>query len=541
MNDRHSGAGAGDTEGRPDPEAATSRDHGVTLAASTVVHNPRPAVLYEHALSNGEGILAGSGALAVDTGVYTGRSPKDKFVVRNAASDADVDWGPINQPMSQAHFDTLLADMQAHMRSKRIYVQDVQAGTPEAYRLSVRVITEYAWHSLFAQNLFIDTGAQHDDPDWVVVDLPSFTADPARHGCKTSTVIAMDFLRKLVLIGNTEYGGEMKKSIFTALSLDLPRKSVLPMHCSANEDESGRVALFFGLSGTGKTTLSSDGSRRMIGDDEHGWSSDGVFNFEGGCYAKVINLSATAEPEIYAASHRFGTVLENVKVDATTRSIDFTDISKTENTRAAYPIDFVPNASETGVGGHPTDVVFLSADAFGVLPPISRLDVDQAMYQFLSGYTAKIAGTERGVTEPTATFSACFGAPFMPLPPVHYATMLGERLRAHGSRVWLVNTGWTGGGYGVGSRISLSATRTLVRAALSGSLDDAPTTVDRHFGLRFPTAVEGIDPTILDPRSTWTDKDAYDSAAAKLVAMFANNFQRFEGSAPAEVRAAGPH
>jgi len=510
------------------------------LADSRVVHNATAAVLYEHAIRNEEGVLAASGALAVDTGVYTGRSPKDKFVVRNAATAEDVDWGSTNQPLAQAAFDRLLADMQSHIRGKRLYVQDVQAGTAAAYRLNVRVVTEYAWHSLFAQNLFINVTSPHPTTDWVVVDLPSFKADPRRHGSASSTVVAMDFERKLVLIGNTEYGGEIKKAIFTALNLDLPRRSVFPMHCSANEARDGRVALFFGLSGTGKTTLSADGDRRLIGDDEHGWSADGIFNFEGGSYAKVIDLSPTAEPEIYAASQRFGTVLENVKIDPLSREPDFDDVSKTENTRAAYPIGFMRNASDSGMGGHPSDVVFLTADAFGVLPPISRLDVPQAMYQFLSGYTAKVAGTERGVTEPTATFSACFGAPFMPLPPVAYATMLGERLRRHGSRAWLLNTGWTGGGPGTGSRIKLDATRTMVRAALSGALDLAPTRAHEQFGLNYVTEVPDVDPTVLDPRSGWKDRAAYDAAAAKLVKMFVKNFERFTAHAPAEVVAAGP-
>jgi phosphoenolpyruvate carboxykinase (ATP) len=506
------------------------------LAGSDVVRDAPAAVLYEHVVKNAEGSLVASGALSVDTGVYTGRSPGDKYIVRNAATADDVDWGSTNRPMAQASFDLLLADMKRHMHGKRLYVQDVQAGTPVAYRLNVRVVTEYAWHSLFTRNLFISGEAAGHRPDWVVVDLPSFKADPQRHGSSSSTVIAMDFQRKLVLIANTEYAGEIKKSIFTALNLDLPRRSVFPMHCSANEDEDGRVALFFGLSGTGKTTLSADGDRRLIGDDEHGWSADGIFNFEGGCYAKVVNLSARAEPEIYAASHRFGTVLENVKIDTSTRLPDFVDISKTENTRAAYPIDFMPNASTTGTGDHPADVVFLTADAFGVLPPISRLDVAQAMYQFLSGYTAKVAGTERGVTEPQATFSACFGAPFMPLPAVAYAEMLGERLRRYGSRAWLVNTGWTGGG----SRVALAATRTMVRAALSGALDDAPTQVHDHFGLNYVTRVPGVDPAILDPRTSWSDGTAYEAAATKLVKMFVSNFESFAAHVPAEVLAAGP-
>ncbi len=515
--------------------------NGVRLdGAGSLRLNPVPAVLYEHALARKEGIIAGSGALVVDTGHFTGRSPGDKFVVRNGASEDVVDWGPVNQAMAPEAFERLLHDMETHLGGKRLYVQDLNAGGDARYRTTVRVVTEYAWHSLFARNLFVDAATPHEDPEWVVLDLPSFRADPARHGCRSSTVIAMDFERKVVLIGNTEYAGEIKKSIFTALNLALPERGVFPMHCSANEDDAGNVALFFGLSGTGKTTLSADPRRRLIGDDEHGWSDHGVFNFEGGCYAKVVDLSADAEPEIYAASHRFGTVLENVHVFTGTRQLDFADTSRTENTRSAYPIQFMPNASDTGLGGHPKDIVFLTADAFGVLPPIAKLTPEQAMYHFLSGYTAKVAGTERGVTEPTATFSACFGGPFMPLPPVRYAEMLGERLRRHGSRAWLLNTGWTGGPYGTGSRIKLAYTRALVRAALAGDLDDVPTSFDGIFGLAVPSRAPGVPSSLLNARGTWSDTAAYDATARKLAGMFHANFARFEAGASEAVRGAGP-
>jgi len=421
---------------------------GFPLDGLDVTYDAPATALVEEAVRRGEALLTSAGALAADTGVYTGRSPSDKFIVANAAS-ASVAWGGVNQPMEPASFERLRRDMLAHARRLSLHAQHLHAGADPRYRLPVRVVTEHAWHALFARNLFLDpapggapAGAPRaaarpgperrpSQPAWTVVDLPSFRADPERHGTRSPTVIAVDFEQRLVLIGNTEYAGEMKKSIFSVLNLALPESGVFPMHCSANEPLDGRggVALFFGLSGTGKTTLSSDSSRRLIGDDEHGWSEAGVFNFEGGCYAKVIHLSPEKEPEIFAASHRFGTVLENVVVDPVTREVDFASDAKTENTRAAYPIQYVPNASPTGVGGHPDDVVFLTADAFGVLPPISRLTPEQAMYHFLSGYTAKVAGTERGVTEPTATFSTCFGEPFMPLAPATYAAMLGERLR----------------------------------------------------------------------------------------------------------------
>ncbi|HEX7039783.1 MAG TPA: phosphoenolpyruvate carboxykinase (ATP) [Trueperaceae bacterium] len=533
---------------------------GFPLSGLSVTFDASATALVEDSVRRGEGLLTAAGALATDTGVYTGRSPSDKFIVRNEAS-ADVAWGGINQPMEQRHFDLLLRDMHRHARGLELHVQHLHAGADARYRLPVRVVTEYAWHALFARNLFREPEDRRaPDPrvaardarrpvasdapwrGWTVVDLPSFRADPDRHGTRSSTVIAVDFRERLVLIGNTEYAGEIKKSVFSVLNLDLPLRGVFPMHCSANEplDGLGGVALFFGLSGTGKTTLSSDSSRRLIGDDEHGWSDDGVFNFEGGCYAKVIHLSPEKEPEIFAASHRFGTVLENVVVDPETRQVDFASDAKTENTRAAYPIEFVPNASESGVGSHPADVVFLTADAFGVLPPISRLTPEQAMYHFLSGYTAKVAGTERGVTEPTATFSTCFGEPFMPLPPVTYARMLGERLTSHGARAWLVNTGWTGGPYGVGRRMSLPATRALVRAALAGRLDDVPLRADPFFGLAYPTAAPGVPAEVLSPREAWSDPDAYDETARRLVAMFRENFRRSFDGVAGDLAGAGP-
>jgi len=519
--------------------APLTASHGLDLtAAKSVQLNLSAAELVERSLARGEGQLASTGAFVADTGQFTGRSPKDKFVVDNAAS-ASVDWGAVNQPVSQAHFDNLLADMNAHAASLDLYAQDLAAGADPEHRLRVRVVTEYAWHSLFAANLFRRSDEGAAGADWLVLDLPSFAADPQRHGCRSTTAVMLDFERRLVLIANTEYAGEIKKSIFSALNLDLPRQDVFPMHCSANETAEGTVALFFGLSGTGKTTLSADPERHLIGDDEHGWSNRGIFNFEGGCYAKVINLSEEAEPEIFAASTRFGTVLENVKLGAG-RVPNYADVSKTENTRAAYPISFIPNASVSGMGRQVTDVVFLSADAFGVLPPVARLNVPQALYHFLSGYTAKVAGTERGITEPKATFSTCFGEPFMPLPPVAYAEMLRRRLEESGARVWLLNTGWTGGGYGVGQRIPLRYTRMLVRAALHGELDDASTYEDEVFGLHVPKRAPGVPVELLHPRSAWTEPTAYDAAAARLAAMFRQNFLRFAATAPADVAAAGP-
>ena len=517
-------------------------DVGQRLAHANAIVNATAPTLYEHALARGEALLAEHGQLVADTGAFTGRSPKDRFIVRDSHSAPHVDWGPVNQPLEPEAFERLLSDMLDAAASRELFVQDLFVNSDPSRQLPVRIVTEQAWHSLFVRNLFITEGAGdvNGRPGWTVLNLPSVKADPARHGTRSDTAIAVDVTRRLVLIANTGYAGEMKKSIFSALNYQLPLDGVLPMHCSANESEQGEVALFFGLSGTGKTTLSADPTRRLIGDDEHGWSDEGVFNFEGGCYAKAIGLSAEAEPQIYAASSRFGAVLENVVLDPVSRSADFDDGSKTENTRVAYPLTFIPNTKPGSRGPHPRDVVFLAADAFGVMPPISRLSVDQAMYHFLSGYTAKIPGTERGVVEPQATFSTCFGSPFMPLPPVTYARMLGERLRAHGSRVWLVNTGWTGGPFGTGRRISLRHTRALLTAALSGALDDVPTRRDEVFGVEVPLAVPGVPDEVLTPRATWHDPSAYDAQAAKLAGMFEANFEPFAAQVEPSVRSAGP-
>jgi phosphoenolpyruvate carboxykinase (ATP) len=510
------------------------------LPLADAIKNASPAALYEHAVRRSEAEIADGGPLVADTGKFTGRSPKDKFVVRDAFTEDLVDWGPVNQALDPVHFGHLQEDMFDAATTKTLFVQELFAGTDPAAQIPVRIVTERAWHSLFVRNLFVREGDPTGKPAWTVLALPTFKADPSRHGSRSSTVIAVDYVKRLVLIANSEYAGEMKKSIFGALNLILPLQGILPMHCSANVGQDGRVALFFGLSGTGKTTLSADPDRTLIGDDEHGWSDDGVFNFEGGCYAKAIGLNPQAEPEIFRASTRFGAVLENVAIDPTTRTIDFDDGHKTENTRSAYPLDFIPNASPTGRADHPSAVVFLTADAFGVVPPIARLSLAQAKYHFLSGYTAKVAGTERGVTEPQATFSACFGSPFMPLPPGRYAEMLGERLRQHGVAVWLVNTGWTGGPYGVGHRMSLQHTRTLIDAALSGALDDVPMRTDPVFGVEVPTAVDGVPSELLEPRTTWSDAAAFDVQADKLAAMFHDNFQRFEDLVPEDVRSAGP-
>src|SRR4249920_3733722 len=431
------------------------------------------AALYEEAVKKQEGTIAAEGPLVCRTGQHTGRSPNDKFIVREPLSEANIGWGKLNKAMEQAHWDALHQDFMASLQGKELYVLDCYAGADAAYRLPVRIITEYAWHSLFCRNLFIDdpAAAIAQAPEFTVIDSPSFKADPKRHGTRTECVIALNFSKRLVLIGGTSYAGEMKKSIFSVLNYILPLKNVLSMHCSANIGAGGDVALFFGLSGTGKTTLSSDPDRQLIGDDEHGWSDRGVFNFEGGCYAKTIKLSAEAEPQIYATTRRFGTVLENVVMDPATRLLNLDDDRLTENTRAAYPIAFIDNAVPEGLGGHPRNIVMLTADAFGVLPPIARLTPQGAMYHYLSGYTAKVAGTEKGVTEPSATFSTCFGAPFLPLHPNVYAKQLGERIARYESRVWLVNTGWTGGPPGVGSRMKIAFTRATIRAALSGALD----------------------------------------------------------------------
>jgi phosphoenolpyruvate carboxykinase (ATP) len=508
---------------------------------NSVSWNLQAPDLYEISLSKGESKLGADGQIVVTTGQHTGRSPQDKFVVREGATENQV-WWDNNKPMSRENFDTLLADFLDHAQGMDLFAQDLFGGADEAHRIKARVFTEYAWHSLFIRNLLLRpelAELQSFMPDMTIVDLPSFKADPARHGCRTETVIACDFIRKIVLIGGTSYAGEMKKSVFTFLNYLLPEKGIMPMHCSANMGNDGSSAIFFGLSGTGKTTLSADPSRTLIGDDEHGWSEQGVFNFEGGCYAKTIRLSQEAEPEIYAASSRFGTVLENVVMDEN-RNIDFDNGSLTENTRSAYPIHFIPNASATGTGGQPQNIIMLTADAFGVMPPIAKLTPAQAMYHFLSGYTAKVAGTEKGVTEPSATFSTCFGAPFMPRHPSEYGALLKDLIAQHNVNCWLVNTGWTGGAYGIGKRMPIKDTRAMLAGVLSGSLKNANFRVDPFFGFEVPLSVEGANDALLNPRETWADKAAYDAQAQKLVGMFASNFAKFEAHVGEDILAASP-
>jgi phosphoenolpyruvate carboxykinase (ATP) len=520
-------------------------DPGPTLAHEGLpdarVHwNLPAAALYEQAIRRQEAVVALEGPLVCRTGQHTGRSPNDKFIVREPSSEQHVAWGGPNRPMQREHFDQLHQDMLASLRGAELFVQDCFAGADARYRLPIRVITEYAWHSLFARNLFLQGDGGPHTPELTIIDSPSFKAEPRRHGTNSEVVIAIDFGRRLVLIGGTSYAGEIKKSVFSTLNYLLPLRGVLSLHCSANIGTEGDVALFFGLSGTGKTTLSSDPARGLIGDDEHGWSDHGVFNFEGGCYAKTIRLSAEAEPEIYATTRRFGTVLENVVVNPLTRELDLDSAEFTENTRAAYPISFIGNAVPGGQGGHPRTIVMLTADAFGVLPPIARLSPSAAMYHFLSGYTAKVAGTEKGVTEPKATFSTCFGAPFLPLAPSRYAQLLGEKIARHEVQVWLVNTGWTGGSYGVGTRMPIRFTRAMIHAALSGALDVVPHQLHPVFTLQVPQACPGVPSSVLDPRTTWGDSAAYDAQADKLARMFTENFASFASSVSSDVVAAGP-
>ena len=500
--------------------------------------------LYEEALSRQEGQLARGGTLVATTGSHTGRSPKDKFVVRDATTESTI-WWENNGAITPDQFDNLLSDFLAHAEGKELFAQDLYGGADPGHRVKARVFTEFAWHSLFIRNLLIRP--ERDDlasyvPDLTLIDLPSFQADPARHGCRSKTVIAINFARKIVLIGGSAYAGEMKKSVFTYLNFTLPEAGVMPMHCSANAalDAEGGSALFFGLSGTGKTTLSNDSSRMLLGDDEHGWSREGIFNFEGGCYAKTIRLSRNAEPEIYATTERFGTVMENVVIDPETRVPDFDDASLTENTRCAYPLDFIANASATGRAGHPKNIVMLTCDAFGVMPPIAKLSGAEAMYHFLSGYTAKVAGTERGLTGPEATFSTCFGAPFMPRHPSVYGNLLRDFIADHQVDCWLVNTGWTGGGVGTGRRMPIRVTRRLLAAALDGSLSQVEFRRDPYFGFAVPTQVPGVETHVLEPVKTWNNKAAFAETATKLVAMFKENFKRFEAHVDAEVKAAEP-
>ena len=517
----------------------------ITLAPRLAVHqNLTPPELYEHAVRRGEGVIALYGPFCAVTTPHTGRSPNDKFFVEEPTSRERISWGKVNQPLSLEHFERLHADVVAHLNEQELFVRDVFAGADPAYRLSIRFVTPNAWHALFVYNMFLRPGPgdlQSFAPGFQVLHAPEMQADPNIHGTKSGTFIVVSFAHKTILIGGTRYAGELKKSIFTILNYLLPARNVLPMHCSANVGEDGDVALFFGLSGTGKTTLSADPERKLIGDDEHGWSDQGVFNFEGGCYAKVIRLSRDGEPEIFATTRRFGTVLENVVVDPETRAIDLDADQITENTRASYPIHFIPNHIPGGVAGQPSHIVFLTCDAFGVMPPIARLTPAQAMYHFLSGYTAKVAGTERGVTEPKETFSACFGAPFLPLHPHVYAEMLGARIAQHGVQCWLVNTGWTGGPFGVGHRMRLSHTRAMIRAALSGQLNRVAVRREPVFGLEVPQHIPGgVPDDVLDPRRTWHDPAAYDAQAARVASLFRKNFEQFAERVHGAVREAGP-
>lgn len=497
--------------------------------------------LVRESLNRGEAQLGNGGVLLVTTGKHTGRSPGDKFVVHSPAIEGDI-WWENNARMEPEAFETLRGDMFEHMKGRDYFVQDLYGGADPAHRLDVRLVTELAWHGLFIRHLLRRPRRSELDgyePEFTVVNCPGFLADPERHGCRSETVIALDFERKLILIGGTAYAGENKKSVFTLLNYLLPEKGVMPMHCSANHAPGNPVdtAIFFGLSGTGKTTLSADPSRILIGDDEHGWSDEGTFNFEGGCYAKTISLSPDAEPEIYAATRKFAAVIENMVHDEETKELDFEDSSLTANMRIAYPLEYISNASPTARGGHPKNIVMLTCDAFGVLPPIARLSPAQAMYHFLSGFTSKVAGTERGVTEPEPTFSTCFGAPFMPRRPEVYGRLLRDKIAKYGATCWLVNTGWTGGAYGAGSRMPIKATRALLGAALDGSLADAEFRKDPNFGFDVPVSAPGVASILLDPRRTWDDGDAYDAQARKLVAMFAENFGQYLGHIGDDVKA----
>jgi phosphoenolpyruvate carboxykinase (ATP) len=525
------------------PRAETAPD----LRPHGLLHNGRvharlsAAELTEHALRRGETQLAANGAVVAFTGTRTGRSPKDRFIAREPEA-ADIWWGPVNQPLEPAAFDHLYHLVRAYLQGRDLFVTDAYAGADPAHRLKVRVVASQAWHALFARCLFLDVPAAELNvflPDWTILHAAGLHADPASDGTKSEVFVVVSFARRLILVGGTHYAGEIKKAVFSVMNYLLPRQGVLSMHCAANQGTTGDVALFFGLSGTGKTTLSADPHRRLIGDDEHGWSDQGVFNIEGGCYAKTIRLSRYTEPQIYEAI-RFGCVLENVPLDPRTREPDYTSEQYTENTRAAYPVEFIPNCELSGRGGHPTNIFFLTCDAFGVLPPIARLSPDQALYHFLSGYTAKVAGTEADVTKPGATFSTCFGAPFLPLHPTRYATLLKERLERHRCPVWLVNTGWTGGAPGVGQRMPLPQTRSLLQAALNGVLNNVPMQVDPVFGLSVPQACPGVPSEVLQPRRAWADPLAFDAAAKELAGLFRANFAQYAEHAGPAVSAAGP-
>ncbi|MDD5587023.1 MAG: phosphoenolpyruvate carboxykinase (ATP) [Alphaproteobacteria bacterium] len=505
---------------------------------SAIRHNLSPAALYEMAIKRGEVQLSEDGPLIAMTGQHTGRSPNDKYVVRDSQTAKDINFGNVNQPYEPAAFDALKKRAVEWLKGRELFVQDLYAGADPAHRMPLRVITTNAWHALFVRNMFIRPTAEQlksFEPKFTLLHAPDFLADPAVDQTKSGTFIMINFGQSMAMIGGTSYAGEMKKTIFSVMNYYLPQKGVFPMHASANIGQGGDVAIFFGLSGTGKTTLSADSSRTLIGDDEHGWSDNAVFNFEGGCYAKAIRLNPKQEPEIYGAARRFGTVLENVAFDPVTRKVDFDDEKNTENTRACYPVDFIPNASETGVGGLPRNVIMLTCDAYGVLPPVSKLSPEQAMYQFLSGYTAKVAGTEKGITEPQATFSACFGRPFLPLAPEAYAKMLGEKIAKHKVDCWLINTGWTGGGYGVGERIPINVSRAIVNAALSGDLAKGKFVRNEPFGLMIPVKVNGVSDDVLHPRKMWKDTAAYDETAKKLIEHFAENFKKFADKVAPEV------
>jgi phosphoenolpyruvate carboxykinase (ATP) len=513
------------------------------LPARMIRRNLSTAELYEDALRDGEGVLAAEGPLVVRTGVHTGRSPKDKFIVREPSSEAQVWWGDVNHPISEQHYDRLRARLLDYLKDRRLYSQDMFIGAHPAHRRSLRVYTETAWASIFARNLFRrPTAADLEvfEPNFTIIDVPSFEADPETEGTRTGTAILVHLRRMEIIIVGTMYAGEIKKSAFTVMNYLMPDEGVLPMHSSINVGQAGDAAVFFGLSGTGKTTLSADPLRRLIGDDEHGWGEGYAFNFEGGCYAKTIRLSPMYEPDIFATTRRFGTILENVDIDPVTRELDLDSERITENTRGAYPLHFIGNADPTGVAGTPRNVVFLTADAFGVLPPISRLTREQAAYHFISGYTAKLAGTEVGIKEPSATFSAGFGAPFLPRHPGVYAEMLMDRLERYDVPVWLVNTGWTGGPYGVGQRMNINHTRNMVRAALAGALADVPTVVDPVFRVAVPTAVPDVPAEVLVPRSTWPDPGAYDETARRIAHMFHANFEAYADGVSEAVRSAGP-
>ncbi len=516
-------------------------DVGLTNLGN-IYWNPTTPMLYEQIIRRREGNIAHLGPVLVRTGNYTGRSPNDRFIVRDSVSEEMVDWGPVNEPFDEKAFEMIYLRLQAYVQGKDLFVQDVHVGADPDYSVGVRVITEFAWQSLFARNMFRrphDPGYQHP-AKFTVIAMPNFKAIPEIDGTNSEAFILLSFEKRLVLIGGSSYAGEIKKSMFSAMNFLLPGQDVLPMHCSANMGPKGDTALFFGLSGTGKTTLSADASRQLIGDDEHGWSPKGVFNFEGGCYAKVIKLSEEAEPEIFETTRRFGTILENVAYDVDTRRIDLNDGSLTENTRASYPLAHIPNVLIDSMGPNPDNVLFLTADAFGVLPPISKLTPEQAMYHFLSGYTAKLAGTERGVQDPKPAFSACFGAPFMTLSPSVYAEMLGRRLSEHEADVWLVNTGWTGGPYGVGHRMEIKYTRAMVNAALNGDLDDVELWQEPCFGLFIPREIPGVPSEVLDPKSTWANKEAYDAKALELAKAFHANAAKFNDDVNEAVRNAAP-